>query len=83
MNGMIVEVPLHSRAMRRAILMLCLIGLVGCSNRQLETGYTYTPLGDSPNKRRGYYADPFSPEARLAQQERTTDRESRRQVPGQ
>jgi hypothetical protein len=69
--------------MRRVILMLCLLSLAGCKTHELETGYSYTPLGDSPNKRRGYYADPFSPEARLAQQERTADIETRRQVPGQ
>jgi hypothetical protein len=74
--------------MRRALLTLCLISLAlpaagGCNNRQLETGYTYTPLGDSPNRRRGYYADPFSPEARAAQNERQADLEARRPVPGQ
>ena len=80
---MTVQLPLHSRPMRRAILLICLFATVGCSSHELETGYTYTPLGDSPNRRRGYYADPFSPEARLAQQERTAEIESRRQIPGQ
>ncbi|MBC7783117.1 MAG: hypothetical protein H7144_04695 [Burkholderiales bacterium] len=69
--------------MRRLTLSLTLIILCGCSNKTLETGYTYTPLGDSSTQRRGYYADPFSPEARAAQQDRTTDYEGRRPVPGQ
>lgn len=69
--------------MRRAILVLCTLLMAGCNTNQLETGYTYTPLGDSPNRRRGYYADPFSPEARLSQQDRQADVEQRRQIPGQ
>lgn len=69
--------------MRPWIIVCCLFGMMGCSGHKLETGYTYTPLGDTPAKRRGYYADPFSPEARMAQQERTADLESRRSIPGQ
>lgn len=71
--------------MRRAMLLavLGLMMLSGCGERTLETGYAYTPLGDSPAKRRGYYADPFSPEARQAQQERLQNAEDRRPVPGQ
>ena len=67
----------------RWLLLVLAVGLAGCSGHTLETGYTYTPLGDSSAKRRGYYADPFSPEARAAQQERATDFEGRRQIPGQ
>jgi hypothetical protein len=54
-------------SVRRA-LCLCIasITLVGCGSRQLETGYTFTPLGASPAQRRAYYAGPFSPEARNA-----------------
>jgi len=61
--------------------MVCSAG-IGCESGKLETGYAYTPLGDSPSKRRSYYADPFSPEARTAQQERQSDFDARRPVPG-
>ena len=68
--------------MGRAILIGMLL-LAGCSSNKLETGYVYTPLGDSPAQRRGYYADPFSPESRAAQKEMSSDIDSRRPVPGQ
>jgi hypothetical protein len=76
--------------MKRALAMMSIVPavlllapLAGCSSNKLETGYVYTPLGDSPTKQRGYYADPFSPEARAAQTERGADSDSRRPVPGQ
>ncbi len=62
---------------------ILLPNLAGCSDNKLETGYAYTPLGDSNSKRRGYYADPFSPEARAAQAERPAGNDARRPVPGQ
>ena len=63
--------------------LIAVAGLsIGCGSGKLETGYAYTPLGDSPTKRRSYYADPFSPEARVAQQERQADFDARRPVPG-
>ena len=37
----------------------------GCSSK-LETGYEPRKLGASDEARRGYYADPFSPEAKAA-----------------
>ena len=47
-------------------LLLTLAG-TGCGGHKLETGYTYSPLGDTTTKqRRAYYAGPFSPEARDA-----------------
>ena len=59
--------------MKRAplCLLLAAVGLadLGCGSDHLETGYVFTPLGDSSSKRRSYYADPFSPEARAAQTE--------------
>jgi hypothetical protein len=75
----------YSRAMRRVPVFALILaaGLsVGCGSNQLETGYAYTPLGSSPAVRRGFYADPFSPEAREAQQEQTVI-EGRRAVPGE
>lgn len=71
---------------KKRLILLAVTGLMilaGCTDNKLETGYTYTPLGDSPIKRRGYYADPFSPEARAAQQQRQSDFEGRRPVPGE
>ena len=41
--------------------------LAGCSNK-LETGYKPRALGSSNETRRGYYAQPFTPEARAAKQ---------------
>jgi hypothetical protein len=39
----------------------------GCANK-LETGYVPRKLGASTEARRGYYAQPFSPEAQKAKQ---------------
>jgi hypothetical protein len=39
----------------------------GCSSK-LETGYKPRLLGSSPETRRGYYAEPFTPEAKRAKQ---------------
>jgi hypothetical protein len=71
----------HIAALTLFSIGLCVTGS-GCGSGKLETGYAYTPLGDSPNKRRSYYADPFTPEARAAQQERQADFDARRPVPG-
>ena len=50
---------------------------VGCSNKT-ETGYKPRPLGDSDTVQRGYYASPFSPEARQAEGERQIEFQNRR-----
>ena len=72
--------------MRRTLLLLPALLLLGCGSDTLETGYAYQPLGDSSTKRRSYYADPFSPEARAAQQETqqqmSTGFDARRPTPG-
>jgi len=73
--------------MKRTVPCLVLFSLTlsfcGCSEHKLETGYVYTPLGSNSDKRRGYYADPFSPEARAAQAEdRTPGIDLPRPVPG-
>ncbi|MEA2707977.1 MAG: hypothetical protein QOF78_578 [Phycisphaerales bacterium] len=55
--------------------MICIVaalalmggGLAGCSSK-LETGYKPRMLGSSPEVRRGYYAQPFTPEATKAKQ---------------
>ncbi|MGN6504594.1 MAG: hypothetical protein ACTHM6_03425 [Tepidisphaeraceae bacterium] len=77
--------------MKRSLLLLsifatlCGLTLVsgGCGSNKLETGYAYTPLGDSSAKRRSYYADPFSPEARVAESEHQSEVNSRHPMPGQ
>ena len=56
------------------VLVCAAVVAPGCGTDKLETGYVYTPLGDSSIKRRGYYADPFSPEARAAQPEQRAAR---------
>ena len=53
----------------------------GCSNK-LETGYEPRRLNTSQTVRRGYYASPFSPEAKAAQMERDQELEARRPRPG-
>lgn len=75
--------------MKPAMLLtaaLLIVGGLGCETEKLETGYVYSPLGDSSSKRRGYYADPFSPEARAAQMEQQNNSPAmgnNRQIPGQ
>jgi hypothetical protein len=55
--------------------------LAGCSN-ELETGYKPRSLNSSDAARRGYYASPFTPEAKAAQLEREQELEARRPKPG-
>jgi hypothetical protein len=47
---------------------LVLAGLTGCKGAELETGYKPRALDSSTIQRRAYYAGPFSPAARQAQQ---------------
>lgn len=62
------------RAAIFATLVLTLVAGPGCGGHKLETGYVYTPLGDSTAKqRRAYYAGPFSPEARDAMMNENAD----------
>ena len=42
-------------------------GMMGCSEK-LETGYDPRRLGASNEVRRGFYAQPFTPEAQKAKQ---------------
>ena len=48
-----------------AVFVLC--GVPGCSSK-LETGYVPRKLGASDDTRRGFYAQPFTPEAIKAKQ---------------
>ena len=57
-------------AMICIVAALAFVGVVGmaagCSSK-LETGYKPRLLGSSAEVRRGYYAEPFTPEAKKAQ----------------
>jgi hypothetical protein len=67
--------------MNRLLLLFCVcVSAAGCTSGELETGYRYTKLGDSQAKQRGYYAGPFSKEARQAALE--ADDFDRRPKPG-
>lgn len=48
----------------------------GCGGTKLETGYKPRKLNDSDAERRGYYAAPFSPEARAAEAERAVEHDT-------
>jgi hypothetical protein len=49
------------------ILVVGSVGLAGGCSSTLETGYQPRPLGGSSAEvRRGYYAQPFTPEAKKA-----------------
>lgn len=68
--------------MRIRILGIAITLLViGCQNK-LETGYKPVVLGASSAERRGYYAQPFTPERKAAQLEREQEYEARRPKPG-
>lgn len=51
--------------------------LIGCSAK-LETGYEPRKIGSNETERRGFYAQPFSPEAREAEQGQQFDTDARR-----
>jgi hypothetical protein len=59
------------------MFIFMLAAVAGC-NTKLESGYTPRKLNASPAERRGYYAEAFSPEARLAAEERQEEFEARR-----
>lgn len=63
------------------ILLAIMGGAWGCSS-SLETGYVPRKLGATDTERRGYYADPYSPEARAAQQDHQAQTGLRRPTPG-
>jgi hypothetical protein len=66
---------------RMILLSLIAASLLGCSNT-LETGYKPRALNDSPTVRRGYYASPFTPEAKAPQMDKQQELEARRPRPG-
>lgn len=60
---------------------LLAILLAGCSSK-LETGYEPHKLGDSLAVKRGYYAEPYSPEAQAAQADKQQNNASAYRKPG-
>jgi hypothetical protein len=64
----------------RYTLLTCTL-LAGCSNK-LETGYEPRTIGSNEVERRGYYAAPFSKEAREARQKADVDTDVSRPRPG-
>ena len=68
--------------LRRMIAVAMVWFLFGCKS-ELETGYKPRPIGSASSvERRSYYASPFTPEARAAQQEREQELDARRPRPG-
>ena len=68
--------------MWRSLTLLLLLSAAGCSNK-LETGYEPRTIGSNEGERRGYYAAPFSKEAREARERSDFDgSDSRRPKPG-
>jgi hypothetical protein len=67
----------------RLAILTAFVGamLLGCSSR-LETGYLPRKLGASNTERRGFYAMPFTREARAAEMEREAEFDARRPRPG-
>jgi hypothetical protein len=63
---------MSKRFLAVAMMAGVLAPTVGCSNKT-ETGYEPRVLSDSMTVQRGYYAVPFSPEARMAEQERAAE----------
>ncbi len=55
--------------------------VAGCNNK-LETGYEPRTIGSNEVERRGYYAAPFSREAREAREKSDFDDAGRRPSPG-
>jgi hypothetical protein len=70
--------------MARWLLIGMILGLAGASGctSELEDGYKPTPLGSSDAVRRSYYANPFTPEARVTPADRDQELDARRPRPG-
>jgi hypothetical protein len=67
--------------MRRYCPVLMLLMITGCESG-LVTGYQPRRLGDSPAARRAYYAGKFTPQARVAEEDKAEDLRLRRPNPG-
>lgn len=53
------------------LALVGLLGIAGCAEHRLETGYRYRPLNSSAIERRAFYADPYSMEAQQAEAQRS------------
>ena len=65
----------------RCCLLIGIVALAGCGSTKLETGYEPRPLGASDAVRRGYYAAPFTAEAKAAAADQEGEMEMRRPGP--
>jgi hypothetical protein len=65
-----------------AFVLFALAGASAGCESELETGYKPRKVGATSAQRRGYYASPFTPEAKAAGLEREQEIEARRPTPG-
>ena len=56
--------------MRKWLFLGCLALVAGCGAETTETGYHPRPLNSNDTIRKGYYAPPYSPQAREADAEK-------------
>ncbi len=57
-----------------AVIGLAAIGAsAGCGDNVTETGYAPRKLGDNATVQRGYYASPYSPDAKAAENAKPDD----------
>ncbi len=49
------------------IAVIGVVCLAGCGAERLETGYVPRKIGASETVRKGYYAEPFTPQSQAAQ----------------
>ena len=68
MNRLIQPARAAATLVVAALAFVATVGAAGGCSSKLETGYKPRLLGSSPETRRGYYAQPFTPEAKKARQ---------------
>ena len=69
---------MRSGSLSVTVVALAVAGVTAACSSKLETGYQPRRLGASAAERRAFYARPFTPEARAAEQERMEDMRQRR-----
>ncbi len=74
-------IPMVLTVLATALLTGVVGSLAGCES-ELETGYKPRKIGASSAERRGFYASPFTPEAKAAGLEREQELDARRPTPG-
>ena len=65
----------------KTVWIVVVVFVTACNNK-LETGYEPRTIGSNEVERRGYYAAPFSREAREAREKTDSDTDGRRPSPG-